>query len=98
MPDRPLLILPEPVEPAARRKKYGRNSGFQRPSPERQAERLASRFEQLQQALEIRHTRLQTDPQGIVPEEVIVLETVGSVDGFIRAVEKVGGGWNGSPR
>ena len=45
----------------------------------------------MQQALESRRARLQTEAQGIVPEEVVVLETIGTVDGFIRAVEKVPG-------
>ena len=91
MADRPLLILPAPGEPAKRRKKFGRGGRFHRPSRERQAERIVSRFEQLQRALEARRARLQTEAQGIVPEEVIVLETIGTVDGFIRAVEKVPG-------
>ena len=91
MPDRPLLILPTPIEPMERRKKSGGPGGFHRPSHERQVERLAPRFEQLQQTLEARHTRLQTDSQGIVPEEVVVLETVGTVDDFVRAVERMPG-------
>lgn len=91
MPDRPLLILPTPIELTERRKKGGGSGLFQRPSRERQAERLTPRFEQLQQALEARRTRLQTDSQGVVPEEVVVLETVGAVDQFVRAVERVPG-------
>ena len=91
MPERPLLILPAPAEPAERRKKRGGGGLFHRPSRERQAERLTPRFEQLQRALEARRARLQTEAQGLVPEEVVVLETVGTVEGFIRAVEKVPG-------
>lgn len=91
MPERPLLILPAPAEPAERRKKRGGGGRFHRPSRERQAERLMPRFEQLQRALEARRARLQTEAQGLVPEEVVVLETVGTVEGFIRAVEKVPG-------
>lgn len=91
MPDRPLLILPTPVEPVERRKKGGGSGRVQRPSRERQAERLTPRFEQLQQVLDARHTRLQADSQGVVPEEVVVLETVGTVDDFVRAVERVPG-------
>lgn len=91
MPDRPLLVLPTPVEPVERRKRGGGSGSFQRPSRERQMERLAPRFEQLQQTLEARRTRLQTDSQGVVPEEVVVLETVGTVEDFVRAVERIPG-------
>ena len=91
MPERPLLILPSPGEPAKRRKKGGGGGQFHRPSRERQAERLPPRFERLQQALEARRARLQVEASGLVPEEVVVLETVGTVDGFIRAVENVPG-------
>ena len=91
MPERPLLILPIPGEPAERRKKGSGGGRFQKPSRERQLERLAPRFEQLQRALEARRARLQTESQGLVPEEVVVLETVGTLEGFIRAVEKIPG-------
>ena len=91
MPDRPLLILPSPGEPLSRRKKGSGNAKFNRPSRDRQAERLVPRFELLQQAFEARRARLRVEAHGIVPEEVVVLETVGTVDGFIHAVENVPG-------
>jgi subtilase family protein len=92
MPERPLLILPAPGErPVRRQQKRSRDTRFHRPSHERQFERLTPRFEQLQRTLETRRTRLQTEAHGLVPEEVIVLETVGTVEDFIGAVEKVPG-------
>ena len=91
MPERPLLILPSPGEPVIRRKKGGGGGQFRRPSAERQAERLSPQFERLQQTLEERRTRLQMEARDLVPEEVVVLETVGTVDEFIRAVEAVPG-------
>ena len=91
MPERPLIVLPAPVQPASRRKKGGGAGRFHRPSRERQVERLSPRFEQLQRVIEAQRARLQTEPAGIVPEEVVVLETIGSVDGFISAVQKVPG-------
>ena len=75
----------------ARRNKSGGGGKFQRPSPERQAERLSPRFERLQRALEERRARLQMEARDLVPEEVVVLETVGTVDEFVRAVEAVPG-------
>ena len=91
MPERPLLILPSPGEPVARRRRGGGGGKFHRPSLERQAERLAPRFALLQEVLEARRARLQAEAHDLVPEEVVVLETVGTVDNFIRAVERVPG-------
>lgn len=91
MPERPLLILPSPGDPVARQKKRGGGGGgkFHRPSVERQAERLSPQFERLQQALE--RARLRIEARDLVPEQVVVLETVGTVDDFIRAVNTVPG-------
>ena len=91
MPDRPLLVLPVPTEPAKRSKKTG-GGGAHLPSRGRQAERLAPRFAALQEALDARRASLRTEPSGVVPEEVIVLETAGTVDNFIVAVRN-NAGW-----
>ena len=91
MPERPLLILPSPGEPVTRRKKGGGGGKFHLPGAERQAERLSPQFEHLQRTLEERRARLQMEARDLVPEEVVVLETVGTVDDFIRAVEAVPG-------
>ena len=74
-----------------RRKKGGGGGKFHRPSPERQAERLSPQFERLQQTLEERRAWLQMEARDLVPEEVVVLETVGTVEEFTRAVESASG-------
>ena len=91
MPERPLLILPSPGQPLVRRKRTSGGGKFHSPSPERQVERLSPRFERLQQAFEERRTRLQMEARDLLPEEVVVLETIGTIDNFIRAVENVPG-------
>ena len=91
MPERPLLILPSPGEPVARRRRSAGGGKLHLPSPQRQTERLAPQFERLQQTLEERRVRLQMEARDLVPEEVVVLETVGTVGEFIHAVEKVPG-------
>lgn len=91
MAERPLLILPSPGEPARRRQKSRGAGRPHLPSRERQAERLAPRFSLLQQALDARRARLQTEASGITPEEVVVLETVGPVENFIVAVRNIDG-------
>ena len=91
MPERPLLILPHPGEPLDRLKGRGGGGDFPRPTRERQAKRLSSGFSRLQQALDQQQARLWSEASDLVPEEVVVLETVGTVDDFIRAVGKVEG-------
>jgi hypothetical protein len=91
MPDRPLLLLPTPTEPARRGKKPGRGGLPHLPSRDRQADRLNPRFTVLQEAFEARRARLRTESSGVIPEEVIVLETVGHVDNFIVAVRNIKG-------
>lgn len=91
MPERPLLILPHPGEPLARRRRFGGGGAPHFPSRERQAERLAPKFDALQKAIEARRLRLQTESHDLVPEEVVVLETIGTVENFVRAVKKVPG-------
>ena len=75
----------------ARRKRPPGSGKHHFPSAERQAERLSPQFERLQRALDERRARLQTEAHDLVPEEVVVLETVRTVDEFIRAVEAVPG-------
>jgi hypothetical protein len=91
MPERPLLILPIPTEPGRRRTKPFPVPKPQFPTRERQAERLEPRFSVLQQAFAAKRARLRTEAAGLIPEEVIVLETVGSVDDFIVAVRNIDG-------
>ena len=91
MPERPLLILPSPGNPIERRKKSPGFPRFHKPNRQRQTERLSPRFDALQRALETRRAKLHAEGHGIVPEEVVVLETVGTVEGFIRGVEKIQG-------
>lgn len=91
MPERPLLVLPTPGRPVERAKGRGFPPNVHRPSRERQGERLAPRFTALQEAIESHRARFRLDAQALVPEDVVVLETVGAVDRFVRAVERIPG-------
>ena len=91
MPERPLLILPNPGEPLPRSKQGGGGGAPHLPSPARQTERLEPKFEALQSAIEARRVRLQAESHDLVPEEVVVLETVGTIENFIGAVQTVPG-------
>lgn len=91
MAERPLLILPAFGDPRGRAKKNGGPDRTATPTRDRQRVRLAPRFDALQQALDARRIALQTQPAGVVPEEVVVLETVGPVDKFIEVVRATPG-------
>ena len=88
---RPLLILPEPGQPGKRRSLAGGLPRQHRPNRKRQAERLAPLFARLDAAFTARRARLTATASGLVPEEVIVLETVGPVDTFFGAVKRIRG-------
>ncbi len=91
MPERPLLVLPMPGQAVERAKNPSFPTNVHRPNRERQRERLTPRFAALQQAIESHRARFQVDAQGLVPEDVVVLETVGPVDRFVQAVERIPG-------
>jgi hypothetical protein len=87
----PLLILPAPGEPEKRAGKTGGGGAPRVPDRSRQAQRLDPKYVALQQALDARRARLRSEAVGLVPEEVIVLETVGRVEDFIVAVRGIEG-------
>ena len=87
---RPLLLFPRPT--ASEREK--RTPGWAQvhvPSAPRQVVRLAPKFSALQSTLDARRIQLQTDAPSDDPELVVVLETVGSVEKFTRAVQRTPG-------
>ncbi|MBF0628744.1 MAG: S8 family peptidase [Magnetococcales bacterium] len=90
MAERPLLILPEPSV-AARAKKGGGGSGPKPLGPDRQGQRLGPRLAELEAAFEAQRLTMQTTAAGLVPEQVLVLETAGTVEDFIKAVKQVEG-------
>ncbi|MBI5100617.1 MAG: S8 family peptidase [Nitrospirae bacterium] len=90
MPDKPLLIFPTPTK-IGRSKKSFPPSSFRYPSPDRQSNRLTPKFENIEQTFEARRAELIAQPTGAVFEQVLVLETVGTVADFITAVRSIPG-------
>jgi Subtilase family len=86
----PLLIFPEPAR-ADRARRFSGGDKFRPPDARQQAERLASQFQRLQQAMERQRLALQNNPLGLQPEQALVLETIGPIDNFIKAVKKIEG-------
>lgn len=86
----PLLVFPRPTQ-ADRATRHPGFAQIRRPSPSAQATRLAPQFQRLQDALNSKRLTLQDSTLGIIPEQVLVLETIGPVDRFINAVGKIPG-------
>lgn len=90
MPERPLLLFPTPEVTS----KSNLGSGGERPhlpTHHRQGERLAPKFSQLQEAVRSRNIEIQQTVTGIDPEQVLVMETIGSVADFANAVKRIDG-------
>ncbi len=90
MPERPLLLFPLP-QPADRTKQKPQFGRVHRPNVTRQGQRLSPMFNQLQAAFEARRVEIQQNTTGIDPEQVLVIETIGSVDNFANAVKRIEG-------
>ncbi|MCX5674673.1 MAG: S8 family peptidase [Planctomycetota bacterium] len=91
MPEKkPLLIFPEPAE-VEKQKRHGGPSGLHLPPGMRQSQRLAPKFDQLRASWQAETTHVQATPGGIEPEMAVVMETVGSIGDFRKAVERIEG-------
>jgi len=90
MPERPLLLFPEP-ESASRTKGSGGPGRYHYPSHDAQGNRLSPIFHNLQAAFQQRNVEIQQSTAGIDPEQVLVIETIGSVENFANAVKKIRG-------
>lgn len=61
------------------------------PTVEKNARRISPKFQTLQKALEARKVHIQQSTEGADPEDVLVIETVGPVDEFYKAIQKIEG-------
>ena len=85
--DFPLLVFPDPVR-ADRARRFGGGGSVRIPDPASQARRLVPQFRRLQEAMENHRLELQDKPLGLVPEQVLVLETIDTIRNFITTQSK----------
>lgn len=90
MPEKPILLFPRPTV-ATRSRLRGGADDVRLPTPSRQRARLEPQFEQLKRLFRPGGVTLQEDAGTAAPEQVLVLETIGTVADFVRAVEQVDG-------
>ena len=89
MAERPLLLFPTPE--SASRSSLGGGGRTKKQDPQQQWERLSPVFQQLHTAIEARRLEIEQSIAGVEPEQVLVIETVGSVDEFVKAVRRIKG-------
>jgi hypothetical protein len=87
MTERPLLWFPQP-EPASRSALQGGGGNLNKPNHQVQGERVGIKLTELQRAFEARRIELQNSAAGLDPEQVLVIETIGSVEDFYKAAKK----------
>lgn len=87
MPEKPILIFPAATTARRARLPPSGPPRPPRPSQARQRQRLSTRF----QALERQFGTIQVGTEGIDPEQVIVLETIGSLSNFQNVVRRIPG-------
>ena len=85
-----LLVFPRPIPAERARRGWGRDR-INRPRPSDQARRLTPQFQRLQEALDRQSFVLRDNPLGLQPEQVLVPETIGSIDNFANVVRYVPG-------
>lgn len=90
MPERPLLLFPTP-EIADRTIRRGFPGRIHRPSIGRQGQRLSPIFNRLQTEFNSRRVELQQTAAGADPEQVLVIETIGSIEYFANAIRRIDG-------
>jgi hypothetical protein len=87
VPDKPILIFPAATVAARQKAGGGLPKPIPRPPKSSQGQRLGARF----QSLEPEFGSVQMTPNGVDPEQVIVLETIGSIADFQNVVKKITG-------
>lgn len=90
MPERPIILFPEPVI-ASRDTKGPVNIRINKPTFGRQYNRLQPAFSVLKDAFEKKTISIQDSPVGVNPEFALVFEVMGTVDSFYTAVKNTEG-------
>jgi hypothetical protein len=90
MAPRPLLFFPS-KEVANRSKLPSGRGNYITPTSTSQGRRLSPQFSQLFDSLDARRIEVQQSTAGLDPEQVLVFETIGSVEDFAKTVSKIEG-------
>jgi hypothetical protein len=92
LPERPLLLFGESAPVDREKLTSGRSGGrFHRPTAAEQGTRLTGKWSALQRELEQRTASVASGLSGTDPELVLVMEIIGDVPDFVRAVSMIEG-------
>ena len=86
MPDRPLVLFPEPTV-ADKEKRHGGAPRFNKPTYERQISRVAPQFTVLKNVVDQGGVRMTNTANEIEPEYTLVFETIGEPSSFFTAIK-----------
>ena len=89
----PLLMFGQPTSAARAKLTSGRGGGrlMRQPTAAEQQQRLGGKWGALQRAMEEQSSSLATDLAGTDPELVLVMEIIGDLPNFVRAVQRIEG-------
>lgn len=93
MPDRPLLALPKPIG-ISPPKGTGGSAKLHKPDKLQQIARNGPVFDRLRSLLNAKQEQvleLRKDPTALAPERVVVFETIGAVQNFVKAIGDIQG-------
>jgi hypothetical protein len=87
MPEKPLLIFPSPsiADRVKKKQGFGGAAPYHFPDFSKQKDRLTPQFESMRQSFIV------DTADGLEPENVLVIDTVGQIDDFQRAVRAIPG-------
>ena len=93
MVERPLLSLPDPKRISPKGKPSFMKESFHPVAPDRQEQRIGSKFERLSKVLPDPQqlAKLRNDPAAIAPERALVFEIAGETVDFYQACRSVSG-------
>ncbi|MFD6548757.1 S8 family peptidase [Streptomyces sp. NPDC058398] len=87
----PLLAFPEHTKAARQKLNGGAQSNVKFPGAAAQKTRLGAAWRALHEMLDKQNASIASELSGVDPELVLVLEIIGDVDGFYKAVSKIKG-------
>ncbi len=91
MDGKPLLIFPHPVRLERDKRPAFFPKNIHIPSAKKQGQRLNPSFNRLNKAFQSGYAELKDNPFGIIPEKVLVLETIKPIEEFIKATRLISG-------
>ncbi|MEC1158997.1 S8 family peptidase [Cytobacillus horneckiae] len=90
MEEKPLLMLPTPTT-ADRARRNGGGGNVHYPPRNQQINRITPKFQRLESAIARQNASFRDSLTGVTPEHALVFETVGTIEDFVKAVNKIDG-------